>query len=152
MSSNHKLDLLGSRGQAQPTIEMLTPEPSAEKRALPSSPSSSADSKRPRRSPPPASSIPSAPEPGCTSADPDSRPETEGIIHKMQPWHNVPLAVSRTGLKPLLPDMPPSLEMVVGHKVDLAAKGGMVGQEEVGIIGYAGGESLKGVSGIIKQR
>jgi tRNA pseudouridine13 synthase len=56
------------------------------------------------------------------------------------------------GLKPVLPVMPPSLELVTGVKADLRARKGFVGQEEVGILGYAGDPAFKGVRGVIKQR
>jgi tRNA pseudouridine13 synthase len=55
-------------------------------------------------------------------------------------------------LKPILPVMPPSLELVTGVKADLRARKGFVGQEEVGILGYAGDPAFKGVRGVIKQR
>lgn len=64
----------------------------------------------------------------------------------------VPEVVSRMGLKPTLPIMPASLELVTGVKTDLRARKGFVGQEEVGIIGYAGNPDFKGVKGVIKQR
>lgn len=56
------------------------------------------------------------------------------------------------GLKPILPVMPPSLELVTGVKADLRVRKGFVGQEEVGILGYAGDPAFKGVRGVIKQR
>lgn len=67
-------------------------------------------------------------------------------------YHDLPLPVSRLGLKPALPELPPSLELVTGVKTDLRLRKGFVGQEEVGIIGYAGPSQLKGVKGVIKQR
>ena len=67
-------------------------------------------------------------------------------------YHDHPVPVSRLGLKPILPDLPPSLELVTGVKTDLRARKGFVGQEEVGIIGYAGPSELKGLKGVIKQR
>jgi tRNA pseudouridine13 synthase len=64
----------------------------------------------------------------------------------------IPPVVSKMGLKPVLPVMPPSLELVTGVKADLRARKGFVGQEEVGILGYAGDPAFKGVRGVIKQR
>jgi tRNA pseudouridine13 synthase len=61
-------------------------------------------------------------------------------------------AVSRLGLKPLLPTLPASLELITGTKADLSATNGFVGEAEVGIIGYVGDASFSGVKGIIKQR
>lgn len=68
--------------------------------------------------------------------------------------HNevLPQPVSRLGLKPGIPIMPPSLELVTGVKADLRARQGLVGQEEVGIIGYVGEEGNTAIEGIIKQR
>jgi hypothetical protein len=60
--------------------------------------------------------------------------------------------ISKMGLKPILPVMPPSLELVTGVKADLRVRKGFVGQEEVGILGYAGDPDFKGVRGVIKQR
>lgn len=65
---------------------------------------------------------------------------------------DVPPAVSRLGLKPQLPEMPPSLELVTGVKTDLSARLGFVGETEVGIIGYIGDPHFAGVQGVIKQR
>lgn len=64
----------------------------------------------------------------------------------------VPPPVSRLGLKPRLPSLPPSLQLVTGVKPDLRVRKGFVGQEEVGIIGYAGPKEVEGIKGIIKQR
>jgi tRNA pseudouridine13 synthase len=64
----------------------------------------------------------------------------------------IPPVISKMGLKPILPVMPPSLELVTGVKADLRARKGFVGQEEVGILGYAGDPAFKGVRGVIKQR
>lgn len=63
-----------------------------------------------------------------------------------------PFAVSKMGLRPTLPEMPPSLELVTGVKADMAAKNGLVGEAEVGIRGYAGEAGLSGLKGVIKQR
>jgi tRNA pseudouridine13 synthase len=63
-----------------------------------------------------------------------------------------PAVISKMGLKPALPIMPPSLELITGVKADLRARKGFVGQEEVGIMGYAGDPAFKGVNGVIKQR
>ena len=72
--------------------------------------------------------------------------------HKRPNNEPFPGIVSKKGLKPVIPIMPPSLELVTGVKADLRARKGFVGQEEVGIIGYAGDPSFKGVKGVIKQR
>lgn len=64
----------------------------------------------------------------------------------------LPMPVSRLGLKPVLPTLPASLELVRGVKTDLEAQQGFVGQEHVGIIGYAGPSNVKGIKGVIKQR
>lgn len=63
-----------------------------------------------------------------------------------------PFAVSKMGLRPTLPELPPSLELVTGVKADMAAKNGLVGEAEVGIRGYAGEAGLSGLKGVIKQR
>lgn len=65
---------------------------------------------------------------------------------------NPDMPISKLGLKPLLPVLPPSLELITGVKVDMEAKKGMVGEQDVGIIGYAGDGGYKGVRGVIKQR
>jgi hypothetical protein len=68
-------------------------------------------------------------------------------------YETLPMPVSRLGLKPVIPDLPPSLAIVMGVQPDdMKARRGLVGQEEVGIIGYAGPKELKGVRGVIKQR
>ena len=67
-------------------------------------------------------------------------------------YHDEEGPVSRLGMKPELPKLPASLELVRGFKVDLAARKGFVGEEEVGIIGYAGPSDVKGIKGVIKQR
>jgi tRNA pseudouridine13 synthase len=68
-------------------------------------------------------------------------------------YETLPMPVSRLGLKPVIPDLPPSLAIVMGIQPDeMKARRGLVGQEEVGIIGYAGPKELKGVRGVIKQR
>lgn len=61
-------------------------------------------------------------------------------------------AVSRLGLKPALPVMPPSLDLITGEKTDLSPRKGFIGEREVGIIGYAGDPTFSGVNGVIKQR
>lgn len=82
-------------------------------------------------------------DPSASAIDPDSaRPS----------WQTLPKPFSRLGLKPGYPDLPVSLELVTGIKTDLRAQQGLVGEEEVGIIGYAGGSELKGIKGVIKQR
>ncbi|KAK8844588.1 hypothetical protein IAR55_006435 [Kwoniella newhampshirensis] len=63
----------------------------------------------------------------------------------------LPEPVSRLGLKPKLPMLPPSLELVTGIKIDLEERRGFVGEEECGIRGFAG-RGVKGVKGVIKQR
>jgi hypothetical protein len=84
----------------------------------------------------------SEPKPIENLTYPHSRPGNETI----------PAVVSKMGLKPILPVMPPSLELVTGVKADLRVRKGFVGQEEVGILGYAGDPAFKGVRGVIKQR
>ena len=66
--------------------------------------------------------------------------------------HAIPNPVSRLGLKPQLPELPASLELVTGVKTDLRARKGFVGQEDVGIVGYAGKADVHGIRGVIKQR
>lgn len=61
-------------------------------------------------------------------------------------------AVSRLGLKPTLPVMPPSLDIITDGKTDLSHRRGFIGEREVGIIGYAGDSDFTGVNGVIKQR
>lgn len=63
-----------------------------------------------------------------------------------------PAPVSRLGLKPVLPELPPSLELITGVKTDLRARDGLVGEEHVGIMGYAGEGAFGGIRGVIKQR
>lgn len=65
---------------------------------------------------------------------------------------DAPPAVSRLGLKPALPVMPPSLDLITGGKTDLSLRRGFIGEREVGIIGYAGDAGFSGVKGVIKQR
>lgn len=96
-----------------------------------------------------AIATPSLPIPSTGTAPIPPAFETELI---RPAYHDHPAVVSRLGLKPILPDLPPSLELVTGVKTDLRARKGFVGQEEVGIIGYAGPGELKGVKGVIKQR
>lgn len=74
--------------------------------------------------------------------------ETRKILHP----NPLPPVISRTGLKPKLPDLPPSLALVTGITPDLAARNGVLGEREVGIIGYAGPQNVRGVRGVIKQR
>jgi tRNA pseudouridine13 synthase len=78
--------------------------------------------------------------------------ETLTYPHTRPGNETIPPVVSKMGLKPVLPVMPPSLELVTGVKADLRARKGFVGQEEVGILGYAGDPAFKGVRGVIKQR
>jgi tRNA pseudouridine13 synthase len=103
-----------------------------------------ADTKKPRleKADTASAATPTPPSDGTPASIPPNRPSNE----------TEPYPVSRLGLKPVLPGMPPSLELVTGVKADLRARKGMVGQEEVGIIGYAGPEELRGVRGVIKQR
>ncbi len=96
-----------------------------------------------------AIATPPLPIPPSGTAPIDAEEEEE-LIRPAYYDHTVP--VSRLGLKPTLPELPPSLELVTGVKTDLRARRGFVGQEEVGIIGYAGPVVLKGVKGVIKQR
>ena len=67
-------------------------------------------------------------------------------------YHKDSAPFSRLGLKPTIPVLPPSLELVTGVKADLRARKGFIGEEEVGIIGYAGPSGVKGIRGVIKQR
>ena len=98
-----------------------------------------------------------------TKLDPESQPETAPAPapatetpltypHTRPGNEVIPPVISKMGLKPILPVMPPSLELVTGVKADLRARKGFVGQEEVGILGYAGDPAFKGVRGVIKQR
>ena len=64
----------------------------------------------------------------------------------------LPVPVSKMGLKPAMPDLPPSLALITGITPDFIARKGFVGEQEVGIIGYAGPKDVKGVRGVIKQR
>lgn len=72
--------------------------------------------------------------------------------HLTRPPSGVPPAVSRLGLKPKVPELPPSLQFVTGKAVDLEARRGFIGEPEVGIINFAGNPDFKGVKGVIKQR
>lgn len=65
---------------------------------------------------------------------------------------DVPAVVSRLGLKPVLPILPPSLDLITGGKTDLSQRKGFIGEREVGIIGYVGDPAFAGVQGVIKQR
>lgn len=98
-----------------------------------------------------------------TKLDPELQPETASAPapatetpltypHTRPGNEVIPPVISKMGLKPILPVMPPSLELVTGVKADLRARKGFVGQEEVGILGYAGDLAFKGVRGVIKQR
>lgn len=88
-----------------------------------------------------------------TSFKEDAEPEMVVTYPHKRPGNEVePAVISKKGLKPVLPVMPPSLELVTGVKADLRARKGFVGQEEVGIFGYAGDPNFKGVKGVIKQR
>lgn len=64
----------------------------------------------------------------------------------------LPVPVSKLGLKPKMPELPPSLALVTGITPDFIARNGIVGEKEVGIIGYAGPKNVVGVRGVIKQR
>lgn len=95
---------------------------------------------------------PTAPAETSTSKGDDELEAALSYPHKRPGNEVMPEVVSKLGLKPSLPVMPPSLELVTGVKADLRARKGFVGQEEVGIIGYAGDPDFKGVKGVIKQR
>ncbi|WWD22862.1 hypothetical protein CI109_107357 [Kwoniella shandongensis] len=71
--------------------------------------------------------------------------------HLSASHRRLPEPVSRLGLKPKLPMLPPSLALVSGVEVDLEARSGFVGEEDCGIRGFAG-RGVKGVKGVIKQR
>ena len=87
------------------------------------------------------------------NAQPTSVAEPTGISGLIRPdYQQDPRPVSKLGLQPKAPDLPPSLELVGGIKRDLTARGGFVGEEEVGIIGYAGPSDVKGIKAVIKQR
>lgn len=94
--------------------------------------------------------IPSIPPQQQNGAGSSRQSDQEETSHPH--WHDLPKPISRLGLKPIMPTMPASLEVVTGVKTDMREKKGFVGQEEVGIIGYAGMKGSKGVKGVIKQR
>lgn len=70
--------------------------------------------------------------------------------HLNAPHRTIPNPVSKMGLVPAIPDLPPSLKMVTGIEADMVARRGFVGEEECGIRGFVG--KGKGVRGVIKQR
>lgn len=78
----------------------------------------------------------------------DSAAQSRRILHP----NPLPLPVSRLGLKPKLPELPPSLEMVTGATRTEFNGQGYIGEKEVGIIGYIGPKDVAGVRGVIKQR
>ncbi|WVQ93983.1 hypothetical protein IAU59_001061 [Kwoniella sp. CBS 9459] len=71
--------------------------------------------------------------------------------HLSASHRTLPEPVSRLGLKPAIPVLPPSLEIVAGHKTDLTDRKGFVGESECGIRGFAG-VGNRGIRGVIKQR
>lgn len=70
--------------------------------------------------------------------------------HLNAPHRTIPNPVSKMGLVPAIPELPPSLKMVTGIEADMVARRGFVGEEECGIRGFVG--KGKGVRGVIKQR
>ena len=107
------------------------------------------DEPNPASSTIPPESIPEAPIPTPSAAP---TPATIESQLTRPAYHDDPPPVSRLGLKPVMANLPPSLEIVTGIKTDLRARKGFVGQDDVGIIGYAGPSEFKGVKGVIKQR
>lgn len=86
--------------------------------------------------------------PPASSAHINTKPPLE----RLRPANEtLPQPISKMGLEPAIPVMPPSLELITGVKADLRASKGHIGQEEVGIIGYVGG-NLAALQGVIKQR
>ncbi|KAK4688326.1 hypothetical protein P7C73_g1810, partial [Tremellales sp. Uapishka_1] len=123
---------------------------SSQKRPREVTPEADSGSKRAREvSPEAALKTTSAPEPDLVAVCFDK-------VVAANPSYNsskhVEPVVSKMGLKPKLPVMPPSLKLITGVEPDLSARGGFIGQKEVGIIGYAGVQGKKGVKGVIKQR
>lgn len=81
-----------------------------------------------------------------TSPPPTSRPASTNTRAPAPP------AVSKLGLTPQLPELPPSLLLATGEESNLAARRGFVAETDVGIVGYLGSASFPGVHGVIKQR
>jgi len=81
----------------------------------------------------------------------DGTAESEAPRKVLHP-NPLPAPVSRLGLKPQMPSLPPSLALITGITEEFIARKGFVGEQEVGIIGYAGPRDVKGVRGVIKQR
>ncbi|WVF66366.1 hypothetical protein IAT40_001106 [Kwoniella sp. CBS 6097] len=71
--------------------------------------------------------------------------------HLSASHRTLPEPVSRLGLKPAIPILPPSLEVANGYKTDLTERKGFVGESECGIRGFAG-VGNRGIRGVIKQR
>ncbi|ORY23532.1 pseudouridine synthase [Naematelia encephala] len=66
-------------------------------------------------------------------------------------WRNASPPISRLGLKAKLPEMPSSLQVVLGAEYEKFEHKGEMSETDVGIIGYAG-KPVQGVKGVIKQR
>ncbi|WVO13555.1 hypothetical protein L204_101176 [Cryptococcus depauperatus] len=95
----------------------------------------------------------------CPSiSDPQAAVPSPGLVsnnpsltdHLNAPHRRLPNPVSKLGLKPAIPELPPSLRMVTGVEADMVGRRGFVGEEECGIRGFVG--KVKGVRGVIKQR
>lgn len=84
----------------------------------------------------------------ASTAPVDTATQSRRILHP----NPLPLPVSRLGLKPKLPELPPSLELVTGAGATQFNGQGYIGEKEVGIIGYIGPKDIPGVRGVIKQR
>ncbi|RXK34962.1 hypothetical protein M231_07776 [Tremella mesenterica] len=88
----------------------------------------------------------------ATTDEPQNDAEVESFERIRPANETLPQPVSRLGLKPVPPQLPPSLELVTGVKSDMRERKGFVGEQDVGIIGFAGPAEIKGVRGVIKQR
>ena len=118
------------------------------KRSLEEDHAEEASTKKPRVEEPATDATPEA------ASQPTKQPgEVEPVPARRVLHPNpLPMPVSRLGLKPKMPDLPPSLELMTGITPESVGRKGFVGEHEVGIIGYAGPKDVKGVRGVIKQR
>jgi hypothetical protein len=107
-----------------------------------------ASAKKPKLEEPSTTAVQTQP---TGDADPTEATISE-IPRKVLHPNPLPAPVSRLGLKPLMPSLPPSLALITGTTEEFLARKGFVGEQEVGIIGYAGPKDVKGVRGVIKQR
>jgi len=132
----------------KPAVVAMEAESNAAKRSLEDDLVDEAASKKPRVDEP-VSDVQSeaAVQPAEQSETVDTAP-TRRVLHP----NPLPLPVSRLGLKPKMPELPPSLELMTGITSESVGRKGFVGEHEVGIIGYAGPKDVKGVRGVIKQR